>query len=121
MEIVKEKTNVNIINAWENRRILVNEKWYASNFIISKEKIIPNWSCMAIEEICIENLSLMADLDPEIILIGTGNDQIFINPEIPYFFNQKKIGIEIMNTPSACRTYNLLAHELRKVVAGIII
>ena len=58
-------------------------------------------------------------LRPEIILLGTGDRHIF--PESPLISDlaSKSIGLEIMTTPAACRTYNVLVHENRQVVAAL--
>tara|TARA_A100000164_G_scaffold377870_1_gene418086 strand:- start:1036 stop:1401 length:366 start_codon:yes stop_codon:yes gene_type:complete len=121
MELVKEKTNVNLINAWEDKKILVNNEWLENSFIITINKILPNWACHKKQDISIESIKLATEIDTEIILLGTGKATVFIEPEIISFFNDKKIGLEVMDTSSACRTYNLLAHEYRKVSAAIII
>jgi uncharacterized protein len=59
-------------------------------------------------------------LKPEIVLIGTGSKQIFLPPELMMFFYSRNTGFEVMTTDAACRTFNVLASEGRKVVAALL-
>ncbi len=58
---------------------------------------------------------------PEIVILGTGDRQQFPKPALLRMLMDQAIGFEVMNTAAACRTYNILAAEGRKVVAGLLI
>ena len=60
------------------------------------------------------------DLQPEVILIGTGNTQIFLPPATQVHFFRRNFGFEVMTTDAACRTFNVLAAEGRQVVAALL-
>jgi uncharacterized protein len=67
-----------------------------------------------------EQDSRILDLEPEIVLLGTGARQIFPPGEFGARFLRKGIGVEVMDTGAACRTYNVLAGEQRRVVAVLL-
>jgi len=58
-------------------------------------------------------------LDPEIIIVGTGMQLVFPNTSLAKLLAKKKIGLEIMGTPAACRTYNVLVYEGRRVAVAL--
>jgi uncharacterized protein len=59
-------------------------------------------------------------LRPEVVLLGTGARQVFPSPELLMCFHRRGIGIEVMATAAACRTFNVLVSERRKVVAALL-
>jgi len=63
----------------------------------------------------------MLELDPELVLLGTGDRMQFPPQSITQPLMQQSVGLEVMNTAAACRTYNVLAHEGRNVVASLIV
>ncbi len=63
----------------------------------------------------------LADLNPELILLGTGPSQHFCHPQLLEPLHKKRIGIEVMHTDAACRTFNLLLSEGRPVLAALFI
>jgi len=60
------------------------------------------------------------ELKPDLVLLGTGDKQIFPDIEILGYFAQQGVGVEVMNTGALCRTFNILVAEDRHVVAAII-
>jgi uncharacterized protein len=64
---------------------------------------------------------LLEDPAPEVVLIGTGRQQRLLPPAVMRQFMLRRIGWEVMDTAAACRTYNILAGEGRRVVAALIV
>lgn len=64
---------------------------------------------------------MVFDLLPEVVLIGTGKSQHFLPVNTQKLFFQRNLGFEVMTTDAACRTFNVLASEGRKVVAALIL
>ena len=60
------------------------------------------------------------DLQPEIVLIGTGRKQVFLQPELMMSFYRREVGFEVMSTHAACRTFNVLVSESRNAVAALL-
>lgn len=101
--------------------IQVNDKIITHNLIISAEQLIENWAPQTAAEISKESLEAIAALAPEILIIGTGETQVFIPLAVYGDFLNQKIGVEIMSTSAACRTFNVLTAENRRVVAALIL
>lgn len=101
--------------------IQVNDQTLTQSIIISSEKLIENWKPQHFSELTSDHLTIIITLHPTILLIGTGTKIHF--PPIEMYGNliNQGIGVEIMDTSAACRTYNALTAEGRKVVAALII
>ena len=109
------------VSGYEDGAILVNGNAKTASFIISLEKLIDDWAPTHIDELGTQHMQPLLELQPELVLIGTGQTLKF--PAIEHYacLIQHNIGVEIMDSAAACRTYNILLGEGRKVVAGIII
>ena len=100
--------------------ICVHRDVYNEPFILSGQRVIPGWSVNSIDDINETSLQLIFDLKPEVILIGTGKTQLFLPPATQAHFIRRNFGFEVMTTPAACRTFNVLISEGRHVVAGLL-
>jgi len=100
--------------------IRVVDDLYQSSIILSAGEIIPDWPVSSVDQLTTGTLEPLLGLHPEVVLIGTGATQKFLAPELLMFFYSRKIGIEVMTTDAACRTFNVLVSESRKVVAALI-
>ena len=107
------------IRSISERGIRVHDAFYNNPFIISGQRIVPEWDVKSIDDINEENLQVIFDLQPEVILLGTGVTQLFLPPTIQVHFFQRNFGFEVMTTDAACRTFNVLAAEGRHVVAAL--
>jgi uncharacterized protein len=110
-----------VITAYGSGSVTIAGNEYASSLIVSADRLIEDWPLACIENLCEEHFATIIELEPELVLLGTGKRLVF--PPLPIYASliQRKIGIEIMDTPAACRTYNVLMAEGRKVTAGLII
>jgi uncharacterized protein len=63
----------------------------------------------------------LLELQPEVVLFGSGSQLRFPHPRLYQALSKARIGVECMDTPAACRTYNILMSEDRKVVAMILL
>lgn len=101
--------------------VIVNGSPVTTSFIISLDRLIEGWEAVHIDSLCSEHMAPVLALQPELVLIGTG--RILKFPAIEHYASliQQNIGVEIMDSAAACRTYNILLNEGRKVAAGIIL
>ena len=74
----------------------------------------------SVDDISEETLQIIFDMQPELVLIGCGDTQVFLPPAIQALFFRRNIGFEVMITDAACRTFNVLVSEGRKVVAALL-
>ena len=109
------------VSGYEDGAILVNGSAKTTSFIISLDELIDDWAPTHIDELSTQHMQPLLGLQPELVLIGTGQTLKF--PAIEHYacLIQQNIGVEIMDSAAACRTYNILLGEGRKVAAGIII
>ena len=97
---------------------------YNKSIIISFDKIIEFWGNNQInnyKKLSNTDIQEIINYSPEIIIIGTGDNQVQLDYNVIEPLYKTKIPFEIMSTINACRTYNLLASENRKVTVGLII
>lgn len=100
--------------------IRIHQDTFTKAVIVSGQRIVPDWGVESVEDINEESLRAVFDLQPEVILIGTGNTQVFLPPATQVHFFRQNIGFEVMTTDAACRTFNVLVAEGRQVVAALL-
>jgi len=88
-------------------------------FIVSTEVLISDWGATDPENLKMEDFKRILDLDIEILILGTGKTIHFPDPKIMATLQQHGIGLEVMATDSACRTYNFLVSDERRVAAAL--
>lgn len=109
------------IRAFKPGLIQVNEQTYTQSLIVAPEKLIEAWPPQHISELTRDHLKIIIELHPAILIIGTGEHLQFPGIELYGDFINEGIGVEIMDTAAACRTYTILAAENRDVMAALII
>jgi uncharacterized protein len=87
--------------------------------VLTPERVEP-WPTASFEALAEADFERLRALDPEVVLLGTGARQRFPHPRLARPLAEARIGLEVMNTPAACRTYNILMAEGRKVVAALL-
>ncbi len=93
----------------------------ASSFIISRSLLVTDWPVSSFEQLDAVAMEAVSRLAPELIILGTGSRLQFPNAEITRPVHEAGIGLEVMDTAAACRTFNLLAGDGRQVTAALII
>ncbi|MGE5624824.1 MAG: Mth938-like domain-containing protein [Bacillota bacterium] len=121
MKIAKENTgrSTKVIRAYAPGRINVSETLLTRSFIVAPDRLVEDWAPQRFEDLKPEHLEVALALEPEILIVGTGAEQHFLAAELLADVARKGIGLEIMDTAAACRTYNVLLSEDRKVVAAL--
>lgn len=109
------------IRAYKPGTVCVNDKILTKSIIITADELIENWQPANISELTVESLNPILELKPDILLIGTGGKLVFPPAEIYGHLINQGIGVEIMDTSAACRTFNALTAENRKVAAALIL
>ncbi len=112
-----EKVYVRAVSA---AGITVAEETYASPVILSPDSVEADWQVGSVEDVSEDALQAVLGLRPELVIIGTGASQRFLEPELMMLFHRNGVGIEVMDTRAACRTFNILVMEERRVVAALI-
>jgi uncharacterized protein len=121
MDLTLEKPGDHLfIRSVSAEGIQVVDDFYHSSIIVSPNQVITDWPVSSVEDITEQHLESVLELQPEVVLIGTGARQAFLPPRQMMFFYSRKIGVEMMTTDAACRTFNVLVSESRNVVAVLI-
>ena len=100
---------------------VVNDRRLTSSFVITPERLIEAWPVADARALTADDLAPLLALDPEVVLLGTGATQVFPAAAVMAACMSRGIGIEVMNNAAAARTFNVLAGEGRRVVAGFIL
>jgi uncharacterized protein len=109
------------IDGFTSHSVTVAKREYRHHLIITPEQIFEAWQAPAVAELGIADFDCLSGLELEVILLGTGKNQIFPPPMLQVELGRNGVGFEVMNTAAACRTFNILAGEGRKVAAALII
>jgi len=112
--------NVVALLPTSTERPVLQEEQFTASFVIAPQHLLRDWPPQRFEELDEDHLRLIATLDPEVVLLGTGPKIRFPNHAWLSIFHQRGVGVEIMDNGAACRTYNILMAEGRNVVAGFI-
>ena len=100
--------------------VVVNEERFDASVIVMPETLVTDWSPQTTEDLVAEHLKTIVDLNPELIVLGTGERQIFPESSVLRPLIDRGTGFEIMDTRAACRTYNILMAEGRIVAAALL-
>jgi len=87
--------------------------------IIAPSTLIESWPPQTPEELLAEHFDALAALQPALVLLGTGSKLVFPNPAYTAQLLRRGIGVEVMNTAAACRTYNFLVSDGRDVAVAL--
>ncbi|MCU7881623.1 MAG: Mth938-like domain-containing protein [Candidatus Thiodiazotropha sp. (ex Lucinoma aequizonata)] len=107
------------IQGYEQGEITVSGTRYSQSFVVLPDQIFADWRPATFQDLLLEDFAFLANLAPEIVILGTGATQHFPHPGITQPLIDNRIGLEVMDTTAACRTYNILMSEGRRVTAGL--
>jgi uncharacterized protein len=100
-------------------RIGVRE--YRENLVLTAETIATGWANGGFEALTEPDFAGLLRFEPDLVVFGTGATQRFPHPRLTRALTDARIGLEVMATPAACRTFNILAAEGRRVAAALIL
>mgnify|MGYP000027913946 CR=1 FL=1 len=115
----------NVFNGYGDGFVLVNGRRIEKSVIVLPDRIIEDWGATNFESLVATHLEALADLDREVVLLGTGAVLRFPGPELmrqaKRRYAETNMGLEVMDVQAACRTYNILIAEERKVAAALLL
>lgn len=111
----------NTFTGYGDGYVEVNAKRYHESIVVSADRIITDWPAASVEALSADHMAAIVELKPELVVLGTGAKFQFPEPKILAPVYKAGIGVEVMDTPAACRTYNILLGEGRAVVAALIV
>jgi len=125
MKIQLETGDHNLISHYGPGSISINGNEYSSHILITATRVIENWCDGDPARLSVSNFEHLLAKDeaqeqPEIVLLGTGENHIFPDMALLAELKSKGLAVEVMNTRAACRTYSVLVGEHRSVAAALI-
>lgn len=108
------------IRAYGPGHVVINEETIRASVVVLPERLLRDWPPATFEELTAEHIERLLALEPEIILLGTGGRMHFPHPRTLAAAAAQGVGLEVMDTAAACRTYNILAAESRNVAAALL-
>jgi uncharacterized protein len=112
---------LNVIRNYGADFVTVNEHEIRSSCIVGANTLIRDWPPRDVPSLELAHLAPLFELRPEVVVLSTGARQQFPRAALRAEFATRKIGIEVMEIGAACRTYNVLVSEERKVLAAILL
>ncbi|WP_310451788.1 Mth938-like domain-containing protein [Sulfuritalea sp.] len=109
------------ITAYDAEHIAVNGRRLTRSFLLTPQRLIEDWPPASFDSLTESDLQAVAELDCPIVLLGTGPRQRFPAPVLLRSLIERRMGVEVMDSHAACRTYNILMAEGRDVAAALII
>lgn len=109
----------NAITAYGDDYVLVNGQRHKASLVVLPDQVLA-WEAKDFDSLSREDFLFLKDLNAEIILLGTGARQRFPNSQLAAPLAAARIGLEVMDLKAACRTYNILVAEGRKVAAALL-
>ena len=121
MQLDLEKNSGVFVRSFSPGELRVNDEIITGPVILTPEDIIIDWRPPSIELLSITDFGAALAVDPELILFGTGARQAFPPTTLVTEIMRAGIGFEAMGTAAACRTFNVLTSEGRRVAAALIV
>jgi uncharacterized protein len=111
----------NAFTGYGDGYVEVNRRRHHASLVVSGETLVTDWPVTTVEGLAADHMAAIVALRPEVVLLGTGPKLRFPAPALLAPLYKAGIGVEVMDTPAACRTYNILQGEGRNVLAALII
>ena len=113
-------SGINLIRRYGADFIVIGEQEIRSSCLVTANSLEP-WTPRSVEELRAEHLGALFELAPEVVVLSTGAKQLFPRAALRAEFASRRIGLEVMEVGAACRTYNVLVSEERRVLAAILL
>jgi len=113
-------SGINAFTGYGEGYVMVNRQRYERSLVVQPDRLLTDWRPAGFDALAAADFARLAELKPEIVLLGTGARLRFPRPELTRALMEARIGLEVMDIQAACRTYNILAAEERKVAAALL-
>lgn len=100
-------------------RIKIAGDWYRQSLILTPQAV-ELWDVDAVSALSVSHFERLAGLGAEVVILGTGARAALVQSALTGPLMHRRIGLEVMDTGAACRTYNILAGDGRKAAAALI-
>jgi uncharacterized protein len=109
------------ITAYDETGVEINAKHFSHSLIVLPEVAPAPWPVDSFDNLSAAHFEQIDATGPDVVILGTGQRQRFIHPKLISALTSRRVGVECMDNQAACRTYNILMAEGRKVALALII
>jgi len=109
------------VTGYDDQGVEINAERYAFSLIVMPETAPRPWNVSNFEALSAAHFERIEEDKPDVVILGTGARQRFVHPRLIASLSARHIGVECMDSKAACRTYNVLMGEGRKVTLALII
>ena len=111
----------NIVTGTGPGWVRVGADEYRRNVVLLPDRIVEDWAPSGLDALTADDFAVLLAHQPEIVLLGTGATQRFLHPRVLAPLIDARVGVETMDTRAACRTFNILVAEGRRVAAALVV
>jgi uncharacterized protein len=111
----------NVFTGYGDGYVSINHQRFDHAVVVAPGRDIEAWEPTSFDALTPAHFEAILQSKPEIVILGTGNRLRFPKPDLTRALAARGVGLEVMDTKAACRTYNILAAEGRQVLAAILI
>ena len=116
-----DAASTNVIRRYGADFIAIGDEEIRASCIVGAARVIREWPPRNVSELAPDHLAVLFELEPEVVVLSTGARQTFPRAALRAEFATRRIGLEVMEIGAACRTYNVLVGEERKVLAAMLL
>lgn len=109
------------VTGYDDSGVEINARHFGKSLIVMPEAAPRDWDVHAFEQLTEQHFAQILADRPDVVILGTGARQRFVHPKLSAALTMNRIGVECMDNQAACRTYNILMGEGRKVTLALII
>jgi uncharacterized protein len=109
------------VTAYDAAGVEINAVRFAHSLVVMPETAPVAWGPASFEALTNEHFAQIDAAAPDVVILGTGNKQRFVHPRLTSTLTSRRIGVECMDNQAACRTYNILMAEGRRVALALIV
>ena len=109
------------VTGYDRSGVEINAEHFGNSLIMQPEMAPRAWPVAAFEALNADHFAQILADAPDVVILGTGARQRFVHPALTSALTLRRIGVECMDNQAACRTYNILMGEGRKVTLALII
>jgi uncharacterized protein len=121
MKLHLQTPGTNVVTGAGAGWVRVGGDEYRENIVLLPDAVVTGWAPEGFEALGERDFARLLDYAPEIVLLGTGKAQLFPHPRLLAALAEAHVGVEVMDTGAACRTFNILVAEDRRVAAALTI
>ncbi len=120
MKLHADKADLYAITAYGEGWVTINGQRHSQSLVLSSTDGVMPWNCARFDGLTPEHFDALLAHRPELVVFGSGSRLRFARPALLQSLIAQRIGVETMDTAAACRTYNILAGEGRRVTAALL-